>query len=75
MNGVRRKFSITRGPARIPTFLGAVGRGTERDTLLDGGYEADGVARGESRKFKGLSSVGELSALRVNIIYKLDIRS
>ncbi|KAL8286145.1 hypothetical protein RQP46_004633 [Phenoliferia psychrophenolica] len=41
------------------------GRGTERDTLFDGGYEADGVARGELRGVKGVSCLGEPSALKL----------
>ncbi|KAK4701279.1 RNA-dependent RNA polymerase, partial [Phenoliferia sp. Uapishka_3] len=45
--------------------LSSAGRGTERDTLFDGGYEADGVARGDARGFKGVTCLGEPSALRL----------
>ena len=63
-------FEMRRPPKASVQVNSVLRRMTERDTQLDGGYELDDQARGET-VFKGLAAHGEESALRASTIILL----
>ncbi|KAI5480570.1 hypothetical protein MNV49_000266 [Pseudohyphozyma bogoriensis] len=62
--GGRKCVDVTFHLHRPPRFWVLVNGVRRRDTLLDGGYEGDGEFR-EGKGFRGVSSLGEESALRI----------
>ncbi|KAM0755671.1 RdRP-domain-containing protein [Meredithblackwellia eburnea MCA 4105] len=65
-----RAIDLTFHLHRPPSFWVTVnGRGTDRDFLIDGGFEGDGVSRGESRGSDPVLSLGEPSAIKMGRWY------